>query len=173
MLRTARTIVGAAGVLLIAALASQAADLNKAVSDAEGRKRAAENGLKEIKTRSASPLEQIRAAYKEAATSQNAWLEAVCQAVEQGTATAPDVSTAAESAATTLVEWVSVRNRALGLPELTGAVADSVKKSVTQDLLEIAGATWKNNRGADAKKRTSVAETLKERLRWRMFEEIP
>ena len=58
-------------------------------------------------------------------------------------------------------------------PELTGTVADSVKKSVTQDLLEIAGATWKNNRGADAKKRTSVAETLKERLRWRMFEEIP
>jgi flagellar hook-basal body complex protein FliE len=119
-------------VLLITALASQAADLTKAVSEAEGRKRAAENGLKEIKTRSASPPEQIRAAYKDAATSQNAWLETVCQAVEQGTATAPDVSTAAESAATTLVEWVSVRNRALGLPELTGAVADSVKKSVTR-----------------------------------------
>ena len=57
MLRTARTIVGAAGVLLITALASQAADLNKAVSDAEGRKRAAENGLKEIKTKSAQPSE--------------------------------------------------------------------------------------------------------------------
>ena len=51
MLRTARTIVGAAGVVLITVLASQAADVNKALSEAEGRKRAAENGLKEIKSK--------------------------------------------------------------------------------------------------------------------------
>ena len=51
MLRTARTIVSAAGVVLITVLASQAADVNKALSEAEGRKRAAENGLKEIKSK--------------------------------------------------------------------------------------------------------------------------
>ena len=89
MLWTARTIVGAAGVLLFTALASHAADLNKAVSDAEGRKRAAENGLKEIKIKSTQPSEQIRAAYNEAATRQNAWLETVCQAVEQGDSVGP------------------------------------------------------------------------------------
>ena len=109
----------------------------------------------------------------EAATRQNAWLETVCQAVEQGTASASDVSTAAETAATTLVEWVNVRNSALGLPEMTGAISGSVEKSVAQNLLDIAGATWKNNREADAKKRTSVAASLRERLRWKMFEEIP
>jgi hypothetical protein len=58
------------------------------------------------------------------------------------------------------------------LPELTGAIADSTKKSVVQDLLDIANETWKNNRSTDAKKRTSAASSLKDRLRWRAFEEI-
>ena len=172
MARTARMVVGTIGVLLVAALASQAADLNKAVSEAEGRKRAAENGLKDIKAKSSQPADEIRNAYTKAATSQNVWLDTVCQAVEQATTSAPDVSAAADAAAQTLVEWVSVRNRALGLPELTGATADSVKKSVTQDLVDIAGATWKNNRGADTKKRSSAAASLKERLRWKTFDEI-
>ena len=169
MLRSARTIVGAAGVMLITVLTSQAADVNKALSEAEGRKRAAENGLKEIKSKSSPPSEQIQTAYMDAATKQNAWLDAVCEAVEQGTASAPDVSSSAEAAATTLVQWVSVRNQALGLPDLTGAVADSVKQSVARDLVDIAGTTWKNSRGADAKKRTSVVASLKERLRWKTF----
>ena len=172
MPRTARMVVGAIGVLLVAALASQAADLNKAVSEAEGRKRAAENGLKDIKAKSSQPGDEIRTAYTKAATSQNAWLDAVCRTVEQATTSAPDVSVAADTAAQTLVEWVSVRNRALGLPELTGATADSVKKSVTQDLVDIASATWKNNRSADTKKRAAVAASLKERLRWKAFDEI-
>ena len=46
-------------------------------------------------------------------------------------------------------------------------------KTRSQNLLDIAGATWKNNREADAKKRTSVAASLRERLRWKMFDEIP
>lgn len=172
MLRTARTVVCAAGMVLITVLVSHAADVNKALSEAEGRKRAAENGLKEIKSKSSQPSDQIQTAYKDAATQQNAWLDAVCQAVDQSAASAPDVSTAAETAATTLVKWVTVRNQALGLPDLTGAIADSVKQSVARDLVDIAGTTWKNSRGADAKKRTSVVASLNERLRWKAFEEI-
>jgi hypothetical protein len=167
-----RAVVGVLGLLLVVAVTSRAADLGKTIASAEGRKRAAENGLKEIKAKSSQPAEQIRAAYVEAAKKQNAWLDAVCQAVEQGSATAPDVSTAAQSAADSLVEWVNVRNRALGLPELTGTVADSTKKSVVQDLLNIASEIWKDNRSTDAKKRTTAATSLKERLRWRAFEEI-
>jgi pyruvate/2-oxoglutarate dehydrogenase complex dihydrolipoamide acyltransferase (E2) component len=167
-----RAVVGFLGWLLVVAVTSRAADLGKTIASTEGRKRAAENGLKEIKAKSPQPSEQIRAAYVEAANKQNAWLDVVCQAVEQGSTAAPDVSTAAQSAADSLVEWVNVRNRALGLPELTGAIADSTKKSVVQDLLDIANETWKNNRSTDAKKRTSAASSLKDRLRWRAFEEI-
>jgi hypothetical protein len=172
MVGTKRAVVGVLGLLLVVAVTSRAADLGKTIASTEGRKRAAENGVKEIKSKSPQPSEQIRAAYVEAATKQNAWLDVVCQAVEQGSTAAPDVSTAAQSAADSLVEWVNVRNRALGLPELTGAVADSTKKSVVQDLLNIASESWKGNRSTDAKKRTSAASSLKDRLRWRAFEEI-
>ena len=59
-----------------------------------------------------------------------------------------------------------------GYRDRTGAIADGVKQSVARDLVDIAGTTWKNSRGADAKKRTSMVASLKERLRWTMFEEI-
>lgn len=146
--------------------------MNGQHTDTEGRRKAAENGVKEIKAKSPQPADQIRTTYAEAAARQNAWLDSVCQAVEQGASTAPDVSTAAQSAATSLVEWVSVRNRALGLPELAGATADGLKKSVIQDLIEIASATWKGNRSADPTKRVSVAASLRERLHWKTFEEV-
>ena len=169
--RNRRTIVSAIAALLVAAAVGQAADVNKAIGDAEGRKRAAENGLKEIKAK-AQPSDQVRSAYIEAATRQNAWLEAVCQAVEQGAPAAPDVSAPAQSAAASLVEWVNIRNRTLGLAELTAPAADSTKKSVAGDLIEIANATWKSNRSGDAKKRSAAANALKERLRWKPFEEV-
>jgi hypothetical protein len=161
----------AIGVLVIGASTIRAADLNKTLADTEGRRRAAENGLKQIKAKG-QPPDQIRSAYVEAASRQNAWLDSVCQAIEQGAANAPDVSSSAQSAATSLVEWVNVRNRALGVPELSGAIADSTKKSVAEDLIDIAAGTWKNNRSSDAKKRSSAAASLKERLRWKTFEEI-
>lgn len=170
MARNVRRVAIAVGVLLIVAV-SQAADINKAISEAESRKRAAENGLKEIKAK-AQPSEQIRTAYTEAATGQNAWLDLVCQAIEQGATAAPDVAASAQSAATSLVEWVNVRNKALGLPELTGVTADSVKKSVAQELMDIASGTWKSNRSADPKKRSGAATSLKERLRWKAFEQL-
>ena len=171
MVRMVRRSTVAIGVLLLAGTAGRAADINKAIANTEGRKRAAENGLREIKAKG-QPSEQTRNAYGEAASRQNAWLESVCQAIEQGATAAPDVSSSAQSAATSLVEWVNVRNRALGVPELPGNIADSTKKSVTQDLIDIANTTWKNNRASDAKRRSAFAASLKERLRWKPFDEI-
>jgi hypothetical protein len=75
-----RAIAGILGVLLVVAVTSEAADLGKTIASTEGRKRAAENGLKEIKSKSPQPSEQIRTAYVEAANKQNAWLDVVCQA---------------------------------------------------------------------------------------------
>jgi hypothetical protein len=131
MVRHKQVLAAAAAGVLLIALVVQAADISNAITDAESRRRAAENGLKDIKTKSPPPSERIRTAYTEAATRQNAWLDAVCLAVEQGASTAPDVAAMADSAATSLVGWVSVRNKALALPELTGPAADGVKKSVT------------------------------------------
>ena len=171
MVRTLRKGLVVIAVVAIAGIASHAADIKKALAQTEGRKRAAENGLKEIKAKG-QPSEQIRSAYTEASTRQNAWLDSVCQAVEQGGATAPDVSGPAQAAAASLVDWVNVRNRTLGLPELSGAIADSTKKSVVQDLMDISSETWKDNRSTDAKKRATATAALKERLRWKPFEEI-
>jgi hypothetical protein len=81
------------------------------------------------------------------------------------------VSGVAGSDASSLVEWVSVRNRVLGLPEPTGAVGESVKKSVAQDLADIASGTWRDSRGDTADNRNKAA-ALGERLRRKAFEEI-
>jgi hypothetical protein len=166
-----RMILGVIGLLAITVTASQAADLKRALSEAEGRKKAAENGLMEIKSKG-QPSDELRRAYVDAATQQNAWLDAVCGAVEQGTATAPDVSTSAQTAATALVQWVNQRNRVLGLPELRGAIADSVQKKTAQDLIDIASDSWKSNRSGDGTKRAAAAASLKGRLRWKSFDEV-
>lgn len=166
-----RRIVGILAMLLIAGV-SHAADIKKPLADTEGRRRAAENGLKQIKEKSPQPSDQVRSAYVESATRQNAWLDVVSQGIESASATEPNVSTVAQSAAVALVEWVNVRNRTLGLPLLAGTMADSVSKGVAQDLTDIAAQAWKDNRGADEKKRTSAVVALRERLRWRTWEEL-
>ena len=171
MVQAVRNALVVIAMVAMAGVASHAADIKKALADTEGRKRAAENGLKQIKAKG-QPSDQIRGAYVEAATRQNAWLDSLCQAIEQGGATTPDMAASAQTAASSLVDWVNVRNRALGVPELAGAIADSTKKSVAQDLIDIASESWKSNRSSDAKKRTAAAATLKERLRWKPFEEI-
>lgn len=171
MRRSVRTIIGVIGLLAVAVAVSQAADLKKAMSETEGRKRAAENGLKEIKAKGQAS-EEVRRAYIDAATQQNTWLDSVCGALEQGGSSAPEVSAAAQGAASSLVEWVNHRNRVLGLPELTGAIAEGVKKKTSQDLVDVAMETWKSNRSGDAKKRMTVSTALKDRLRWKSFEEV-
>ena len=61
---------------------------------------------------------------------------------------------------------------ALGVADLTGPIADSVKKRVISDLTEIANATWRSNRGGNEQNRTKSADALKDRLRWRSWEEV-
>ena len=133
---------------------------------------AAVSSAANIKTKSAQEAEQGRSVYAEAASRQNGWLDMVCKSVEQGASTATDVSSAAQTAASSLVEWVTVRNRALGQPELTDTLADATKTSVSRDLTDIAAETWKNNRGANKQKQTKAITDLKNRLRWKAFEEI-
>jgi hypothetical protein len=158
--------------LLISTALAQGSNLNKSLADTEGRRRAGENGLRQIKMKSAQQGPDVRALYTEAATEQNAWLDAVTQAVQQPSATAPDVTTVSDRAATTFVAWVAARNKALGEPVLAGGVADSVKRGVVQDLTDIAAETWKANRRADEKKRSVVISGLKDRLRWKTWDEL-
>lgn len=159
-------------MILVCISALQAAPLDKSLSETDGRKKAAENGLRQIKMKSQQEAEQVRGLYTAAASNNNVWMDMICQAIEQGAPAAPDVSSAAASAASSLVEWVSARNRALGLPELTGPVGESVKKAVVQDLTDIASSTWRDSRGDNADRRRKAAATLGERLRWKPFEEI-
>lgn len=173
MLRNNRHIVWIPALLLIASTALVlGANFDKSLRDTEGRRRAAENGLRQIKVKSPQQADQIRAVYADAATEHNAWLDVVTEAVRQSAATPPDVTSAAERASTSLVTWVAARNRALGEPELAGAIADSVKRGATQDLTDIAAQVWKDNRRTDEKKRTAAITALSDRLKWKSWEDI-
>jgi hypothetical protein len=172
MVRKLRVFGTAVAMVVVGVTIAQAANLTKAIADAEGRKKAAETGLKQIKLKSADVSREPQAAYEEAARWQNAWRDGISGALAAEGGALPDVSGSAQSVATSLVLWVNVRNRALGLPELTEPTAESVKKSVGADLVEIAKQTWKNNAGANAKKRATAAESLNTRLQWRRVDDI-
>ena len=159
-------------VLGSGALTLTAADVDQALKEADGRRKAAETGVRDIKAKSQEQAGQARALYAEAASRNNAWLATVCQAIQQGSSGAPNVSAMVEPAATALVQWVSARNRALGLPELTSPIGDTVKKRVIADLTDISNETWSRNRNAAEQRRTQAATALKERLQWRSWEEV-
>ena len=97
-----QTIVAVLPVLTGSSVLLIAANVDKALTGADGRRKAAENGLREIKTKSKEQAEQVRPLYAEAASRNNAWLDVVCQAIQQGAATAPDVSASVEPAASAL-----------------------------------------------------------------------
>ena len=99
-------------------------------------------------------------------------MDIVCDAIQQGASAAPDVTTAAEPAAVSLIAWVGGRNKALGLPDLTGQYAESVKKVVLQNISAIADGAWRNNRGRDQARRQKAAADLRGRLSWKKFEEL-
>src|SRR4029450_8478501 len=58
-----------------------AAPLDKSLSDTHGRRKAAENGLRQIKAKSQEQADGVRALYTAAASNNNAWVDAVCQAI--------------------------------------------------------------------------------------------
>lgn len=171
ILRSPRLITAALALLTLGAVL-QAANVDKAISDAESRRRGAENSLREIMAKSDAQLEQARTSYTAAATSQNAWLDLVCRTAEAGSGAAPDMSPAAQAAATALMDWVSIGGKALGLPALTTSFAVGFKKSITQDLIDIGNTTLKTYGSADEKKRGEAIASLKARLRWKMPEEL-
>jgi hypothetical protein len=169
--RNPGTLAVALAVVATAVAALAAVTLDQALTDADGRRKAAESGLRQIKAKSQEQAEHVRALYVEAASRNSAWLASVCQAIQQGAPAAPDVKETVEPA-TALVQWVSARNRVLGVSELTPPLAEAVKKRVMEDLTEIANGSWKNARGANEQKRAKTASDLKDRLTWRTWEEI-
>ena len=90
-----QTIAAALLVLAGTSALFAAANVDKALTEADGRRKAAENGLREIKAKSKEQGEQVRPLYAEAASRNNAWLDVVCQSIQQGASTAPDVSSLA------------------------------------------------------------------------------
>lgn len=96
----------------------------------------------------------------------------VCQSIQTGVAAAPDVAASAESAASSLLQWVAVRNQALGLPAISTAETEGLKKAIVKDIADIANGVWKNNKGAKGEKRTQAANALKQQLRWLSWDEV-
>lgn len=171
-MKSIQQIVLALTIASFGATVLHAADLNKSIQDTESRRKAAESGLHQIKTKSASDAQTVRAAYDEAATQNNAWAEQVVQALTQPSPAAPDVASIADKAASTFVAWVAVRNRSLGEFELAGPAADAVKKKVVLDLTDIANEAWKNNRQRDQGKRATFAKSLADRTRWKSWDQV-
>jgi hypothetical protein len=155
----------------IGAAVTHAADLDKATIEAEGRKRAAENGARTIRSKSPQQAEQVRTIYDEAAAAHNAWLDATKNAIDKGESDS-GVTESANKAASSLVRWVAARNQALGEPVLAGKVAETVEGSARQGLIDISSETARKQRRADATKKTQAVTELTNRLRWKMWSEI-
>ena len=168
-MRRPSTFATVVGIVVVAAAMAHAADIGKALADAEARRRAAEAGVQQVQPKLGTDGSEVRMAYAEAATAQNAWLDAVIQSFDKGTA--PDAALA-EAAAKSLVAWVNVRNRTLGQPEMTAGVAEGVRKGIVQNLMDISSQEWKANHSKNPNTRGAVVATLEQHLRWKMFEEI-
>jgi hypothetical protein len=167
-----RGVLSAVIVLTLAGAAVGAGNVDRAIADAESRRKGAESSMREIVAK-ADPPDQVRAAYTAAASHQNAWLDLVCQAVEEGAPAAPDVTAASEAATAALMDWITIGGRALGLEPLSDSLTEGLRKSIARDLVEIASDTWSTHRSADAKKRTKATTSLQTRLRWKTAEELP
>ena len=148
------------------------ASLDESLANAESRRKAAENGLREIRARVAAQAEPLRAVYGVAAERNNAWVEAMCSAIEKGVVPGPDVAGMAEPAAAALMEWVAGRNKALGLPEVSGANLEAVRRQITQNLTDIVGGAARATSPKDAGKRKQTAGGLRERLQWKAFDDV-
>ena len=170
--RTRVLLTAAAATLIVAGVATYAADIDRVIADAESRRKGAEASMREIAAKGDAQVDQAKAAYTQAATQQNAWLDLVVQAVEQDAPAAPDVTAASQSATAALMNWIAVGGRALKLPALNDSTAAGLSKAFARDLTDIATATWTAHKGADPQKRSEAVASLKARLRWKTAEEI-
>jgi hypothetical protein len=167
-----KRLVFTTALTCLAAVGLVAGDLAGSLVQTEGRRQVAEAGLRDIKKKSAEAAEQVRERYREAESSHNAWLAAVSQAIQQNAANPPEVSAAVEAASSALVEWVKVRNRALGEAEPNDAAIAAVKRMVARDLTEIAAASWRANRRTDDGRRAKAVTSLGDRLQWKKWEDV-
>jgi len=148
-----------------------AADLTKATTEAEGRKRAAENGARAIRAKAPQQAEQVRALYEDAASAHNAWLDATKAAIDKGEADAAVTDTATK-AASSLVRWVAARNQALGEGVLAGKIAERVEADTRQGLIDISAELARKQRRAEANKKAQAAADLSGRLQWKRWSEL-
>ena len=148
-----------------------AADLTKATTEAEGRKRAAENGARAIRAKTPQQVEQVRTLYEDAASAHNAWLDATKSALEKGEADAAITDTATK-AASSLVRWVAARNQALGEGILAGKLAETVEANTRQGLIDISAELARKERRAEASKKAQAAADLSSRLQWKRWSEL-
>ena len=172
--RSGRTVASIVFVILVMAAFAPAADLTKATSDAEGRKKAAESGARTIRAK-AVQVDGPRELYMASASAHNAWLDATKALIDKGgsdTGQDSAVSDAAGKAAAALVKWVAGRNAALGEPVLSGKTADSVEARIRQDLVDISAETARRQRGATSDKKSQAASDLSNRLRWKGWSEL-
>ena len=156
-----------------AVLHAATATLETSLAEAGARRKAAENRLGQIKSTSSQSAEAARALYGDAAAKNNAWVDAVCRTIEEGTKDAPDVSSLAEPAAASLLAWVSGLDKALGNPESSAAIADGSRKQVIQNLTDVAAKAWQKNRALSAEKRRQASAALRARLQWKTLEQLP
>ena len=155
------------GVVVVGAVIDE-----KQMAAAEGRRRTAETGVKAIKSKQAASLDQARTAYTTAMTDQNAWLDLTVRAVKEGPATAPDAARLAETAASSLLAWATVRVGLLGEGSISPAAAESTKSAIVRNLTALTQAAWQENLKRNESARAAAVKTLDDRLRWKAFDEI-
>ena len=158
--------------MLTGAAILQAASLETSVIDADGRRKAAEIRLAKVKALSSPVADQAKALYAEAAAKNNAWVDALCRAIDEGAQAAPDLSSLAEPASASLLAWVGAQDKALGNPETTAAIAEGSRKQVVQNLSDIATGSWKKNGKLAPEKRRQASADLRARLQWKSVEEV-
>lgn len=157
--------------LVIGTGLAAAADLDKATADAEGRKRAAENGARSIRAKAPHDVDAIRAMYGEAAAANGEWLAATSASIEKGDAD-PAVTEAATRAAASLLRWVAGRNRALGLAVPTDRIAEVEAAKVRQGLIDISTELSRKHRGANAATKAQATSNLANRLKWAAWDAL-
>ena len=161
-----------ATLLLTSAPILNAANITKALNEAEGRMRAARTGVQAIKSKSPERAAQAEQLYAATATAHNTWLDATCEAITSATATTSDVAALSASAGSSFVRWVVARNQILGEPVLEGSIATSVEEQVKRELADITTEMIRSSRGVDANKRTRIASDLRKRLQWQAWSEL-
>jgi hypothetical protein len=160
-------------VFVPAASSLRASESDRALVETEGQRKAAENGVRKLKAQVAAQADALQRAYSEAASKQNAWLDATCQAIERGAETTPDVTSMADEAATAYNAWVALQNPALGLTTLDANSLAGVKKWMVTNLVAVTSSAWKRSHKRAEADRAKASAELKERLRWKAWDDIP